>query len=130
MYIGTGINDSATITGKASADITAGAFLAATLTKDGIAVAKATDAPVGIFIPETETVKQGGEVNVQVKDIGLAKVGAAVNAGDLLAADANGKLVKGTDGAFIVATALETATAADQVIPVQITKAGYVPAAS
>lgn len=130
MYIGTGINNSATIVGKASADITEGAFLAAALTKDGLAVAKATDTPIGIFIPETDTVKKGGDANVQVKDIGLAKVGAAVNAGDLLAADANGKLVKATAGAFALATALETATAADQVIPVQITKAGYIPAAS
>lgn len=127
-YNGTGINNSATIVAKAAADIAAGAFLAATLTASGLAVAKAGEAAIGIFIPETENVKAGQDANAQVKDIGLAKTGAAVNAGDLLASDANGKLVKGTAGAFAIAAALETATAADQVISVQICKAGYVPA--
>jgi len=125
MYHGTGINDSATIVAKASADITGGAFLAATLTTDGIAVAKAGEAAIGIMIPETDSPKKGEDVNVQVKDIGLAMVGAAVEAGDLLASDANGKLVKAGAGAFIIATALGAAEAPDQVISVQIIKAGY-----
>lgn len=125
MYHGTGINDSATIVAKASADITGGAFLAATLTTDGIAIAKAGEAAIGIMIPETDSPKKGEDVNIQVKDIGLAMVGAAVDAGDLLASDANGKLVKAEAGAFIIAAALNTATAPDQVISVQIIKAGY-----
>lgn len=125
MYHGTGINDSATIVAKASADITGGAFLAAMLTADGIAVAKAGEAAIGIMIPETDSPKKGEDVNLQVKDIGLAMVGAAVEAGDLLASDANGKLVKAESGAFILAAALETAAAANQVISVQIIKAGF-----
>lgn len=125
MYHGTGINDSPTIVAKAAANIDSGAFLAATLTKDGIAVAKAGEAAIGILIPETDSPRTGEDVNIQVKDIGLAKVGAAVNAGDLLASDADGRLVKAESGAFILAAALDTATAADQVISVQIIKAGY-----
>lgn len=125
MYHGTGINDSPTIVAKAAANIDSGAFLAATLTKDGIAVAKAGEAAIGILIPETDSPRTGEDVNIQVKDIGLAKVGAAVNAGDLLASDAGGRLVKAESGAFILAAALDTATAADQVISVQIIKAGY-----
>jgi len=125
MYHGTGINDSATIVAKASADITEGAFLAAVLTKDGVAAATAGAAAIGIMIPETESPKQGEDVHIQVKDIGLAKVGAAVNAGDLLASDADGKLVKAEKGSFALAVALETATAANQIISVQICKAGY-----
>lgn len=125
MYHGTGINDSPTIVVKASANINDGAFLAAMLSKDGVAVAKAGEAAIGIMIPETESPKAGEDVNIQVKDIGLAKVGAAVEAGDLLASDANGKLVKATSGAFIIATALDAAETADQVISVQIIKAGY-----
>lgn len=125
MYHGTGINDSPTIVAKAAANIENGAFLAATLTKDGATIAKAGEAAIGILIPETDSPKIGEDINIQVKDAGLAKVGAAVNAGDLLASDANGKLVKAESGAFILAAALETATAADQVISVQIIKAGF-----
>lgn len=92
-YFGSIINNSATIIAKASAKITDGAFLAATLTENGVAVAKASETPIGIMVAETGTVEAGEEVTIQVKDIGLAKVGAAVNAGDILAADANGKLI-------------------------------------
>lgn len=128
-YHGTGINDSPTIVAKAADAITDGAFLAATLTENGAAVSKAGETPIGIMIPETENVAAGDDVHIQVKDMGLAKVGAAVNAGDPLAAGENGKLVKAEDGAFILAFALETATAADQVISVQICKAGFAAAA-
>ena len=130
MYHGTGINDSPTIVAKAASNIQGGAFLAAMLTKDGIAVAKAGEAAIGIMIPETDSPKAGEDVNIQVKDIGLAMVGAAVEAGDLLASDANGKLVKAASGNFILAAALDTAAAAGQVISVQIIKAGYVAAAA
>lgn len=124
-YHGTGINDSPTIAGKAAAAITGGAFLAAKLTASGVAVAGAGEAAVGIFIPETDSPSAGADVTVQVKDIGLAMTGAAVDAGDLLASDANGKLIKAASGKFALAVALETATAANQVISVQICKAGY-----
>ena len=124
-YHGTGINDSPTIAAKAAANITDGAFLAAKLTAGGAAVCGAGEAAVGLFIPETENPKAGEDVTMQVKDIGLAKVGAAVNAGDLLSSDADGKLIQAASGNYILAQALETAAAADQIIPVQICKAGY-----
>lgn len=130
MYHGTGINDSATIVAKAAANIEGGAFLAAMLTKGGIAVAKAGEAAIGIMIPETDSPKAGENVNIQVKDIGLAMVGAAVEPGDLLASDDSGKLVKAASGNFILATALDAAAAAGQVISVQIIKAGYAAAAA
>ena len=83
---------------------------------------------VGLLIPETEdSVAAGDDVTVQVKDIGLWTVGAAVDAGALLMSDANGKAVAATAGKFVLAQALEAATAAGQVIHVQIIKAGYVP---
>ena len=129
-YFGTIINPSATINAKAAAKIENGAFLAATLTKDGAAVAKAGEAPIGIFIAETETIEAGEDTTIQVKDMGLGMTGAAVDAGDLLAADANGKLIKATCGAFALAVALETATAADQVISIQISKPGYTAASA
>lgn len=100
------------------------------LTKDGAAIAAAGKTAVGIMIPETDSPRKGEDVHIQVKEIGLAMVGAAVEAGDLLASDTNGKLVKAASGDFILAAALDTANAANQVISVQIVKAGYATAAS
>lgn len=128
-YIGTSINPSPTITGKAAGAIADGAFLAAAFTADGaIEVAKADAGALGVFIPETDNIAAGGDVTVQVKDIGLWKTGAAVKAGAELMADATGKAVAATAGKFILAVALEAATAADEIIQVQICKAGYKPA--
>lgn len=127
MYIGTSINESPVIAGIAAEAITAGSMLAVTMGADGVKkVAAAGAAAVGLLIAETDdAIAAGDTVTIQVKDIGMWKVGAAVAAGDLLAADANGKAVKATAGKFILAQALEAATAADQVIRVQIIKAGY-----
>lgn len=125
-YIGTSINPSPTITGKAAGTIADGAFLAAAFTADGtIEVAKADAGALGIFIPETDNIAAGADVTVQVKDIGFWKTGAAVKAGDELMSNAAGKAITATAGKFILAIALEPATAADQVIQVQICKAGY-----
>lgn len=125
-YIGTSINNSPTITGKAAAAIADGAFLAAAFNADGtIEVAKADAGALGIFIPETDGIAAGEDVTIQVKDIGLWKTGAAVKAGAELMADASGKAITATTGKFILAFALEEATAADQVIRVQVCKAGY-----
>ena len=124
-YHGTGINDSATIVAKAAADITDGAFKAVKLTAAGIALCGAGEAAVGILIPETESPKAGEDVNIQVKDIGLGMAGAAVAPGDLLASDADGKLIKAASGKFVIAQALEAAAEADRIISVQLCKAGY-----
>lgn len=126
MYIGTSINESTVIAAKAAAAITDGAMLAVTMGTNGVSVAAAGEAAVGLLIAETEaTVAAGDDVTVQVKDIGLWKTGAAVAAGALLASDANGKAITAASGKYIIAQALEAATAADQVIHVQIIKAGY-----
>lgn len=125
-YIGTSINSSPTITGKAAAAIADGAFLAAAFDSSGaIEVAKADAGAIGIFIPETDDIKAGADTTVQVKDIGLWKTGAAVAAGAELMSDATGKAITATTGKFILAFALEPATAANQVIQVQVCKAGY-----
>lgn len=130
MYIGTSINESPVIAGIAAEDIAGGAMLAVSMSTDGVKLATDGDVPVGILIAETDDIKQGDTVTVQVKDIGLWKVGAAVAAGDLLAPDADGKAIKAAAGKFALGQALESATAADQVIRVQIIKVGYAAAAS
>lgn len=126
MFIGTSINESPVIAAKAATPINNGAMLAVVMGEAGVSVAGAGVSAVGILIAETEgAVAVGNDVTVQVKDIGLWKTGAAVAAGALLASDASGKAITATSGKYIVAQALEAATAADQVIHVQIIKAGY-----
>ena len=131
MYIGTSINESPVIAAQAGQAITGGALLAVAMDADGVkVVSTAGGVAVGLLIPETDNVAAGDTVTVQVKDMGLWKVGAAVAAGDLLTANAAGKAIKATAGNYILGQALEAATAADQVIHVQIIKAGYAPAAA
>lgn len=131
MYIGTSINESPVIAAQAGAEIMDGALLAVAMDATGVkTVAEAGGVAVGLLIPETDTVAAGDTVTVQVKDMGLWKTGAAVAAGDLLTPDAAGKATKAAAGNFILAQALEAATAADQVIRVQIIKAGFAAAAA
>jgi hypothetical protein len=125
-YIGTSINDSPTIIGKTGAAITDGSFLAAVFNANGdFVVAGAGAVAAGLFPAETNSISAGENVTVQIKEIGLWKTGAAVAAGALLTSDANGKAVTADEGDFILATALEAASAANQVIQAQIVKAGY-----
>lgn len=131
MYIGTSINESPVIAAQAGQAITGGALLAVAMSSTGVkVVSTAGDVALGLLIPETDDVAAGDTVTVQIKDMGLWKVGAAVAAGDLLTANAAGKAIKATAGNYILGQALEAATAADQVIHVQIIKAGYAPAAA
>lgn len=125
-YIGTSINNSATIVAPASAAIAAGEFLAAKFTSGKIAVcSSAGENALGLIIPGQTGINSGDDVTVQIKDVGKWKAGATVNAGTELMTDANGAAVTATSGGFILAIALEAATSAGQIINVQIVKAGY-----
>jgi len=130
MYLSTGINDTPTIVGKATAAINGGAFLAAKFDANGgIVLAGAGNNALGLLLATTpDAVAAGDDVTAQIKDIGLWRVGAAVAFGAELTSDANGKAVTAAVGNFITAIALEKATAADQIIKVQVVKAGYKPA--
>lgn len=130
MFISTGINDSPVITGVAAQQMVNAAFHAAKFDDNGnIAPAGAGENALGLFIATTpETVNAGEEVTVQIKDIGLWITGDAVAAGAELTPDANGAAVTAAAGKYVTAIALEAATAAGQVIKVQIVKSGKVPA--
>ena len=129
-YFGTTINDSPTIAGKAAAALSGAAFLAVKYNSDGnIALAStAGENVLGLLGAEEGDHAAGDTVSVQIKECGLWKAGAAVAAGAELATNAAGKCITATAGAFILAIALEAASAADEVIQVQIVKAGYKPA--
>lgn len=126
IYTATQINESATIVRKA------GAAMAATDVRckaikfdeagDVVVANTAGEAVIGIaIITNDEVVKAGEDIDIQVKEIGVALAGAEVKAGAELAVDAEGKLQTATDGQFVIATALESAGAGD-FIRVQITK--------
>jgi len=127
MFISTGINDTPTIVGKAGIPLVNAALHAAKFNAQGeIVPAAAGDNAVGLFVPTTpDVVAAGADVNVQIKDIGLWVTGAAVLAGAEVASNAAGQAITAAANAFIVGIALETATAAGQIIKVQIVKAGY-----
>lgn len=127
MFISTGINDTPTIVGKAGIPLVGAAFHAAVFDAAGdIVPAGAGANAVGLFVPTTpDVVAAGADVNVQIKDIGLWVTGAAVLAGAEVASNAAGQAITAAANAFIVGIALETATAAGQIIKVQIVKAGY-----
>ena len=126
---GTSINDSPTVVVKAAAALAAAPAYKAI--SAGGAVAGAGAHAIGIAIPmNDEPVQSGGDIHVQIKDVGAWKAGtiasgSEIAAGDELASDANGYAVKATSGAFIIGVALEAATATGQIIPVHIRMAGY-----
>lgn len=125
-YNGTVINESPTIIDKTGAEIITGPFTALAYQNGALVGATNSLAPFGITTAETEDkVPAGEDVTIQVKDIGAWKAGAAFARGDALASDANGCAVKATAGKFILAYALDEATAAGQIVRVQIVKAGY-----
>lgn len=130
MFISTGINESPVITGKATAAITGGAFLAVKFDANGgIVLAAAGGNALGVLIASTpDNVAAGEDVTVQIKDIGLWKSGAAVAAGAEVTADVTGRAVAAVAGNYITAITLEPATAANQIIRVQIVKNGAKPA--
>lgn len=128
MFIGTTINDSPVIVGKATAALSGAEFLAVKFDTSGgiVKASTAGEATLGLLPAEQGNIAAGDDVTVQIKECGLWKAGAAVAAGALLTTDANGKAKTAAAGNFILAVALEAASAADEVIKVQICKAGYV----
>lgn len=131
-YYGTTINDSPTIAGIAAADLSDAEFLAVKFDASGKIVKASTagENVLGLLGAEEGNRSAGDTVSVQIKECGLWKASAAIAAGAELATTADGKCATATGGQFITAIALEAASAANEVIKVQIVKAGYKPAAS
>lgn len=126
-YFGLGINQSATISMEAAADIENARFLAVKFDEDGkAAVCGSGENAIGLLLVENdEKVLKGSAITVQVKDMGRWIASTEIKAGDELTSDAEGKAVVAESGNFITAIALCGATNAGDVIQVQIVKAGY-----
>jgi len=127
-YFGTVINSSPTIAEKAGTDILEGQLLALKYNDLGEVVVCDTEGEnvAGILMPDcSNVINKGDDVSIQIKDIGMAKSGAAIKKGDELMVDATGKLIPATAGKFIIGYALSSATQADEFISVDIRKSGY-----
>lgn len=128
---GSTINQSPVVELETSSKISGAPFLAVSMHSDGgVAVSAAGAASIGLLCATDKDgdIATGERVTVQVKDMGLWKTGAAVAYGAELTSDASGKAVTAASGNFIFAIALESASAAGQIIKVQIVKSGYKPA--
>ena len=121
----TGINSSATVDFLAGAKLTEPKGIGLALGASGVTLPTAGGDIVGIaIISNPDVVETGERVDVQVKDIGLMKAGGSFNAGAMLAVDAAGKAVTAASGKTIVARALETASAAGDLVKVQLINCG------
>jgi hypothetical protein len=129
-FIGSTINESATVTFKAKAELKDNQGLALALNEGKLELPAAGANVLGLSLFTNDDAKAGDSLTVQVKDIGKWIAGGAVAAGDELAVDAAGKAVKAAEDQFIVGIALSAAAAAGTVISVQLTKSGYKPSAS
>ncbi len=120
-----GIVSTATVNLLAKAELKEPKGIALALSESGAALPTAGADVAGIaVISNPDTVAAGGRVDVQIKDVGLWRAGEEFEAGALLATDATGKAVKAKTGNYIVARALEAASAADDLVKVQMLNAG------
>ena len=135
QYLNAFINNSATIRATAKADITNAAHKAVTFDDEGnFILPKADGDPaMGILLSDPQATESdnklitpaGTELDALIKDIGLAEAGAAIKAGEPVAAQADGTVKKAMSGNFILGFAVTAADTAGELVQIQITKSGY-----
>ena len=130
-YIGDSINASPTIAERAGASIPGGAGLAVKYDANGCIVPCATagEPALGVIIMQQGDVAVGDSVTVQIKDVATCVSGGAVSKGALVAVNASAQAVAAGAGDFAIGMALSGASAAGQMVQVQICKCGFVPEA-
>ena len=130
-YIGDSINASPTIAERAGATIPGGAGLAVKYDANGCIVPCATagEPALGVIIMQQGDVAVGDSVTVQIKDVATCVSGGAVSKGALVAVNASAQAVAAGAGDFAIGMALSGASAAGQMVQVQICKCGFVPEA-
>lgn len=113
-YMTNQINTSPTISEKAGANMAdpRGLFLKYDGNGNVVPASVEGEKVVGVaIITNNEGVKAGQDVDIQIKEIGLAKAGAAITKGDEVMAMTDGKATVATSGKFMVGIALENAEA-------------------
>lgn len=130
-YIGDSINASPTLAERAGAAIPGGAGLAVKYDANGCIVPCATagEPALGVIIMQQGDVAVGDIVTVQIKDVATCVSGGAVSKGALVAVNASAQVVAAGAGDFAIGMALSGASAAGQMVQVQICKCGFVPEA-
>lgn len=133
-YLANQINSSPTLFGKAGAVVEDIRFKAVTFNDEGkVILAEAGKPALGIAIATTGDpvgkVAVGDQVDIQIKDIGLAMAGGEVKAGAPVTIGTDGKLVTAASGNFILGYAVTAAKADGDIIQIQIAK-GYYPTAA
>lgn len=108
------------ITEKADADLSAKQYFLVKQNANGVVLAALNDAAIGALQDKPKTGEFG---RVQVAGVAKVKAGAAINKGDYVKSDANGKAIASAGEAagtlvHIVGQALEAATADGDVISV------------
>ncbi len=108
------IDSTPTIRGVAGADIENPALLAVKFDDNGKLILPAAGDPIiGIILADTDSVKTGEPLHIQIKDITYWQAGAAIKAGAMLKTDANGKCVPAASGDKVSAIAMDAAAAGD-----------------
>ena len=133
-YNGVQINSTVTIVEKAGAEIADCRNLIMKYDENGnvVPATAGTDIPVGIALieagynditgAESGKVAAGDQVDIQIKDIGVAYSGGAIKKGQEVTAGAGGAAVAATSGNYVLGVALTAASAAGEFVQVQITK--------
>lgn len=111
-YMTSQINNSATITeatGAAIADVR-GKFVKYNSDGNVVLASTAGEIVMGVgIITNSEDIAAGENVDIQVKDIGLAKAGAAITKGAEITTDANGTAAVAATGNYVIGIAIEAA---------------------
>ena len=104
------IDKTPTIRGVAGSAIASPALLAVKFDANGkMILPSAGDSVIGIVLADTDDIKSGDPVHVQIKDITYWIAGGTIKAGAMLKTDASGKCVTATAGDVVNAIALEAA---------------------
>lgn len=132
QYLNAFINNSATIRDALAADITDASHKAVAYDSDGKLILPAADGDpaIGVLLSDTPADDSGvtkaeTEVDVLIKNIGLALAGGAVKKGEHLTATATGAVTKAATGNYILGTAMTEATAEGELVQIQLTHSGY-----
>lgn len=136
QYLNAFMNNSATIRDVLAADVTDAPHKAVAYDSEGKLILPAADGDpaIGILLSDTAANDSGvspagTEVDVLIKNIGLALAGAAIKKGEAVTATTTGAVKKADAGNFILGFAMTAATAAGELVQVQLTKSGYEKAA-
>ncbi|MCL2388111.1 MAG: DUF2190 family protein [Defluviitaleaceae bacterium] len=123
------INNSSTIVAVAGVDILGPAHKAVMYDSSGnVVIATSGDVAIGTVLSSSlDPIRAGREVHIAIKNIILMEAGDEIAIGDKITVNAQGQAETADSGSFIFGRAFEAATAAGQVIQVQINQMGFMP---